>query len=216
MQHRIQGEADSEGTERFAGSIRPVVILISGWGAPGFEWNISPIPGRLRECGYDVVRANPCNFGMGDIEHQARTLAWDFAEQYYEYADVHLIGHSMGGLVATEAIKYGMFRSITTLGTPHQGTSIAKWTPRKLSESAWQMRPDSNITRRLKTVSHTPIFSVASKTDALIWPRASAIHSASIKTMWTNLGHVGLIYSKKIANSIVDFYKSLPETEEIE
>lgn len=208
------GQVDSTGIEQRFGGIKPVVILVSGWGAPGYEWNASPIQGRLRECGFTVVRANPCNFGMGDIDHQARTLAWDFAEKYYEYADVHLIGHSMGGLVATEANSYGVFRSITTIGTPHLGTSLARYAPRKWSESAHQMRPNSNITRRFKKVLHTPVFSIACKYDSLIWPRNSAIRPGSAKEMWVNHGHLSVLYSRKVANAIVDFYKGLPNDED--
>ena len=50
---------------------------------------------------------------------------------------VHVIGHSMGGLDARYMVsRLGMedrVRSVTTIGTPHRGTSFADWGWRRLS-----------------------------------------------------------------------------------
>ena len=56
-------------------------------------------------------------------------------------AKVHIIGHSMGGLDARHMIALlGMgdrVASLTTIGTPHLGTSVAEW---RLQELAWPRR----------------------------------------------------------------------------
>ncbi len=56
-------------------------------------------------------------------------------------AKVHIIGHSMGGLDARCMIALlGMgdrVASLTTIGTPHLGTSVAEW---RLEELAWPRR----------------------------------------------------------------------------
>lgn len=54
-----------------------------------------------------------------------------FIEREIPTGPVHLIGHSMGGLDARYmTAKLGMedrVRSVTTVGTPHRGTSFADW-----------------------------------------------------------------------------------------
>lgn len=53
---------------------------------------------------------------------------------------VHVVGHSLGGLDARYAIaKLGMEErvlSLTTIGTPHRGTSFADWAVRRFSHVA--------------------------------------------------------------------------------
>ncbi len=71
--------------------------------------------------------------GKGSPEVQAElaenTLRSHFGDS--EEFEIHLIGHSMGGLVARALAKHSSFkrqiRSISTVSTPHQGTKIAEF-----------------------------------------------------------------------------------------
>lgn len=92
------------------------------------------IPGHLAAAGNRVLiaRVSP----TGGIARRA----WDlkrFLDRELPHGRMHLIGHSMGGLDARYMVsRLGMesrVLSITTIGTPHQGTSFADWGMRRFS-----------------------------------------------------------------------------------
>lgn len=60
-----------------------------------------------------------------------------FIDREVPAGPVHLIGHSLGGMDARYAVaKLGLesrVLSLTTIGTPHRGTSFADWGRRRLS-----------------------------------------------------------------------------------
>ena len=64
------------------------------------------------------------------IEERAKQLK-DYVQKHVPAEPVHLIAHSMGGLDSRFMIsRLGMAErvlSLTTLGTPHRGTSFADW-----------------------------------------------------------------------------------------
>jgi triacylglycerol lipase len=86
------------------------------------------IPEMLRAAGNRVVvaRVSPTG-GIAERARQLRTLI----ERESPNEPVHVIGHSMGGLDARYMIsRLGMaprVLSLTTLGTPHRGSSFADW-----------------------------------------------------------------------------------------
>jgi triacylglycerol lipase len=63
---------------------------------------------------------------------------------------VHLVGHSLGGLVARYAVqRLGLdevTRSVTTVATPHGGSPLARFGP---GPAAAQLRPGSVLLRGL-------------------------------------------------------------------
>jgi triacylglycerol lipase len=91
------------------------------------------IPEALRTGGNRVLvaRVHP----LGGIAQRARQLK-DFLDREAPHEPVHLIGHSMGGLDSRYLIsRLGMadrVLSLTTLGTPHRGSSFADWSVRHL------------------------------------------------------------------------------------
>lgn len=84
------------------------------------------IPEALRNAGY-MVPEPPALKSAGSVEERANDL--QIYLENLKSQKVHLIAHSMGGLDCRYVIsKLGMANrvlSLTTLGTPHQGTSIA-------------------------------------------------------------------------------------------
>ncbi|MCK6561960.1 alpha/beta fold hydrolase [candidate division KSB1 bacterium] len=89
------------------------------------------IASHLRRHGYEVF-ATSVSFAA-DVDTRARELAAQVRKILAETGQpkVHLIGHSMGGLDARHMIvQHGMadqVASLTTLGTPHLGASVADW-----------------------------------------------------------------------------------------
>lgn len=86
------------------------------------------IPVLLRSAGNRVLI--PALTPTGAVEDRARQLK-DFLRAQPTDEPVHLIAHSMGGLDARYMIScLGMadrVLSLTTIGTPHRGTSFADW-----------------------------------------------------------------------------------------
>ena len=86
------------------------------------------IPGFLRSAGNRVIvaRVSPTG-GIAERATQLKALI----DRESPNEPVHLIGHSMGGLDSRYMVSLpGMGRrvlSLTTLGTPHRGTSFADW-----------------------------------------------------------------------------------------
>jgi triacylglycerol lipase len=66
----------------------------------------------------------------------------DFIRKSCAYDKVHLIAHSMGGLDARYMIAHldmaSQVATLTTLGTPHRGSSFADWA---ISKVEWLVKP---------------------------------------------------------------------------
>ena len=195
-----------------------VAILVSGWSAPGFEWKASPIVTELTLCGYDVVRFKQCNYGWGDIAHNGKKLARLVESLKYtnNYSEIVIIGHSLGGLIARYADMHITMKwpvpsvpsidAIVTLGTPHYGVRYGR--AAFFSKSAKQMDCDSRFLKMLNANHRqhsSRYYCVGAKYDQLV-PHSSAIwdraeHNETFKTE-----HLGLIFDKKIAKSITEFF----------
>ena len=93
----------------------------------------SKLPEKVRAAGNRVFVARVAP--LGSIAERAGQLK-AFIEEKCPHEEVHIIGHSMGGLDARYMIsKLGMASrvlSLTTLGTPHRGTPFADWGLRRL------------------------------------------------------------------------------------
>lgn len=91
---------------------------------------------------------------------------------------IHLVGHSMGGLIARYYVQClggdSRVHTLVTLGTPHAGTRAASLVPHALAR---QLRPDSDLMRELAGPAprcRTRMLSVWSDLDQLVVPRRNA------------------------------------------
>jgi triacylglycerol lipase len=124
---------------------------------------------------------------------------------------VHLVGHSLGGLVARTYIQeYGGDKRVhtcITLGTPHSGT-YAAWAGR--GRAARQLRPSSELLRRLDTraeESDVRFISYYSNLDPLVVPATSAklttpaLHATNV--LVKDHGHMSLLLSGELIRSVL-------------
>lgn len=96
---------------------------------------------------------------------------------------IDLVGHSMGGLVATYLLKCldqgRRIRRVVTLGTPHAGVPLARFPgPAWLCTSVRQMRPGSaflTLLARLPLPEGSQMVSVAGGCDRLVPPEATQL-----------------------------------------
>lgn len=105
------------------------VVIVNGTFGPAFFYE--PLAARLRADGNEVFIFELTNLGTGDIAATAADLA-SFVDGVLASTGavkVDLVGHSQGGLVARQYVKYlgGAARvdSLVSLGAPHYGTAVA-------------------------------------------------------------------------------------------
>ncbi|MGH2897080.1 MAG: esterase/lipase family protein, partial [Solirubrobacteraceae bacterium] len=94
------------------------------------------------------------------------------------FREADLVGHSMGGLVATYVLKRldraRRIRRVITLGTPHRGTPLAlagALVFGAFSRAIWQMVPGSALLRELAELPVPPgaeLIAVGAASDAVV------------------------------------------------
>jgi predicted alpha/beta hydrolase family esterase len=138
------------------------------------------------------------------------------AEQIAEetgHSDLMLIGHSMGGLVSAYYALYlaseGTVKSVTTLGSPMQGTKTADF---GIGPSAKQMRYQSDFVTGLGrdiSLSPIPFLHLGSKTDLVIRPNNSALLHGPNSCVYEfeSMGHMMYLLSQLVVDKVVEFYR---------
>jgi pimeloyl-ACP methyl ester carboxylesterase len=134
----------------------------------------------LRRRGFGRIWTMNYHVLTSDVRDAARRLA-QTVEMICEqtgYERIHVIGHSMGGLIARYYVQRmggdARVHTLVTLGSPHAGTRAAHLLPRGVCR---QMTPGSDVVRELRSPApgcRTRFVSFWSDLDALISPKAAA------------------------------------------
>ncbi len=121
---------------------------------------------------------------------------------------VDLVGHSMGGVVARYYVSLGAGKergrvaNLITLGTPHGGSVFSGF---GVGQPNKQLRPRAAFLERLSS-ARTPVGTKAvaiwSKADALVGTAAQAHWLGAEEVVFDNLGHISLLYSRRVAAEI--------------
>lgn len=126
------------------------------------------------------------------------------------YERVHIIGHSMGGLVARYYVqRLGGDRhvhTVCTLGTPHEGTLPARLIPWPVIR---QMRPGSPLITELSEPARgcrTRFIAIWSDLDQLVLPQRNArIQHPDLRArnvLIRGIGHMSLPVDRRVVNEI--------------
>jgi triacylglycerol esterase/lipase EstA (alpha/beta hydrolase family) len=137
------------------------------------------------------------------IDHAVRRL-----RQRTGATKVALVCHSMGGLAARAYLRANGSDSIAkviTLGTPHQGTYLAKFGH---GTNAWQMRELSLWLRELRE-SETPqgnaLFTVMlTHHDNIVSPQATQTLPGAKTFEFSGMGHVAMLYNTRVQATVVE------------
>lgn len=155
----------------------PVVVCLHGlYHNPSAFWRIRLALGRagisrVLILGYPSFR--------DDFEAEAARLAARLRQLVPPGAPVCFLGHSLGGLMARRLACEADFccrtRCIVTLGTPHQGSALARLAVGRLGRS---LAPDSRLFGRLNAMSDPPgarLVALASPVDNLVVPDSGLV-----------------------------------------
>ena len=167
---------------------------------------------QLRRRGFGRVLSLNYSPLSGDVRQVARRLS-ELVERVCAetgYERIHMIGHSMGGIVARYYVQClggdERVHTLFTLGAPHDGTRTAHLLPHPLGR---QLRPGSEVLVELSQPApgcRTRIVSVWSDLDQLILPRNSAalehpdlqVRNVLIK----GVGHMSLPVDGRVVHEI--------------
>jgi len=122
-------------------------------------------------------------------------------------AQVIVIGHSMGGLVARAYMRrYGTadVRRVITIGTPHQGSMLAKLFP---GRSLSQMRPRNAWLDELRSATvdrEPPIVSLWSWHDSMVAPQTSSVLERAENIALMGVGHNALLTDTQVMKRVAD------------
>jgi triacylglycerol lipase len=166
----------------------------------------------LRNRGFGRMYAlnySPLTDDITEVAERLGTLIDDVCEQT-GYERVHIIGHSMGGLVARYYVqKLGGDRhvhTVCTLGTPHNGTVPARFVPWPVIQ---QMRSTSSLIETLKEPApgcRTRFIAFWSDLDQLVIPQRNArIEHDDLRSrnvFIRGVGHMSLPVDRRVVYEI--------------
>jgi pimeloyl-ACP methyl ester carboxylesterase len=168
---------------------------------------------ELRRAGFPHVTTFNYGWLTTDVRSAARTLAGE-VERLCDrggYERIHVIGHSLGGLVARYYVQRmggdARVHTLVTLGTPHHGTLTAML-PLPVPVMR-QLRPGSDVLAELAEPAPgcaTRFIAFHSDLDELIIPAANArlthpdLRTSNIPVR--AVGHVSLPWHRRVVREI--------------
>ena len=163
---------------------------------------------RLRAAGYDrVVSLNTP--AWRELDRLVDEIATAVAKvRHASGADrVHLVGHSMGGILARCYLQRpdgaDTVSGCVTLGTPHRGTKLA---PYAMSRHGRNLGPASPLLARLNRAplpAGVRFTAIASRHDNIIVPAEHARMKGADTVELNDLGHTSLLFSRRAADAVV-------------
>ncbi len=166
---------------------------------------------RLRQEGLGPVYTVDFKNPFGSIEDFAKITQARVQEILKETGsqDISLVGHSMGGLIATYyALNLAppkVVKEVITLGTPFAGSYLAFVCPGKCS---FEMRLGGSFVQKLREGlqknSYTKFVTIDSTTDLLVWPHNSAVlpETQARRVCFQGVGHVQMLLSDPVINVV--------------
>jgi pimeloyl-ACP methyl ester carboxylesterase len=167
------------------------------------------------------------SFDYGLLTSDLRRAAADLASAVTAVVDrsgyerIHVIGHSLGGLIARYYVQrmggHTQVQTLVTLATPHAGTVLAR--AGQLLPLVRQLSPDSDVIRELAAPApgcSTRFVSFYSDVDHVVVPsRNGRIDHPDLdvrNVAVTGIGHLSLPHSSRVAFDIAELLRELDPT----
>ncbi len=147
-----------------------------------------------------------------DIRRVARRLAMLVESVCREtgYERVHIVGHSMGGIVARYYVQRlggdARTHTLVTLGTPHGGTALSRLIPVSIAR---QLRPESEIIQEFSEPApgcRTRMIAIWSELDQIVIPQRNGriVHpDLTARNVYIRgVGHMSLPVDGRVVHEI--------------
>ncbi len=183
---------------------------------------------QLRRRGFRRVRAVELPLWTTTVEEGARVLADAVAAAAGDGGRVHIVAHSLGGLVARYHVqRMGGDRQVDTLitlATPHGGTRLAELVPRALPYPLLaQLRPGSPLLVELDRPApgcRTRFVAVAAGRDTVVRPAQAALNHPdldAVNVTVPGLGHHSLAFNGAVTRRVAGWLAgtTAPERSEL-
>lgn len=167
----------------------------------------------LHRRGFGRIQAVNYSVFTGDVPRAAAALGRQVEELCAEtgYEQVHLIGHSLGGIIGRWYVQRlggdDRVHTLVTLGSPHEGTAAARLLPLPVTR---QLRPDSAVMRALRQPApgcRTRFLAFWSDLDQFMVPRGVARLEhpdlAARNVPLRGVGHLSLPIDRRVVHEIV-------------
>ncbi len=199
-------------TDRDESLIPTPVLLVHGFAANKSNWLF--LQRDLRAAGYGRVHALNYNPFLADIPTIAGACAIRARQLMAATGTdrIHLVGHSLGGLVARYAVQLcgldDLAASCVTVASPHQGVGHlpAAFAPIR---SVRQLTPGSAVLARMRASSRplpTRFVGYYSNLDLLVPGHRARIVEPALRA--TNVlvkdeGHLSILLSRRLSSSLL-------------
>lgn len=214
----MSGSRDRTGSQQ--DGRRETVMLVHGlWFGPSSTWLLAR---RLRRAGFDTL-----SFGYGTFRRDLTQHARRLAERLLAFppgARVHLVGHSLGGLVILRMLDE--YRNlppgrVVCLGTPVRGSAVARrlasnrltaaflGRSRETLQSGFEHLPADRevglIAGTLGVGAGRIIQGLDSPNDGTVAVSETRLDAAAHHTL--PVSHTGLILSRAVARAVAAFLR---------
>jgi triacylglycerol lipase len=190
-----------------APATRPV-LLVHGFGGTKSSWSYLARSLRARGVIVDAITYAPFGTSVEKVADElttevARTLSQTGADK------VHLVGHSLGGVVIAEAITSGRLAgqvdTVVTLGAPFGGSPWAHLLPFGAITRA--LRGDSPLLRRLASAplpEGVRWVAFTATLDIIVPGLRSVPPHPGVETVTVGgVGHLGMLLSRHVVGRVV-------------
>lgn len=185
-----------------------LVVLVHGFSSTSDCWDtvIEAMRGRHTM----VLTFDYSAFGTSieQIAQELSTATKRFINDH-KPRSVHLVGHSLGGIVVVQALSDELFArrvdQIITIGSPHHGCPLAGLVP--VTQVLRDLRPGSALLRRLGSAathgSHRWL-SISSPLDLVVPTRWALGPDRAERVTIADAGHCGLLHHPEVLAHLQD------------
>lgn len=196
--------------------VAPPVLLVHGYGCNGGFWHHLGKQLKAADISYFAIDLEPV---LGGIECYIPkiTAAVEALRNATGQKQIVIVAHSMGGLAARAWLRaQGGTRiaKLITLGTPHAGTTLARFGP---GENSRQMRYSDTDDEQswlaqlnAATAPALPIVSIYSVHDNIIAPSMSSHLPCAHNIRLSGIGHVALGSDPAAMSIVVEEIRRTP------
>jgi pimeloyl-ACP methyl ester carboxylesterase len=203
----------ADGLESLDDASTPV-LLVHGFGANKSNWLF--VTRYLQHAGFrriDALNYNPLTEDVPALAARLATRVEQLQERY-GVDRVHLVGHSMGGIIIRYAVQVDGLAGVgvaATISSPHGGNGFARYRlpfSTGLFEAGLQLAPDSTVMRLFRSTARpmpTRFVADYSNLDLIVPARRAMILEPELgatNVLIKDHGHLSIMWSRRLGSAI--------------